>query len=303
MKKGSSGNSLIEYTLPLVVLVIGAGLVAILTDVPGRMAQYMADTLNGEQAGVSIAVRPLGSDALAGMRNGGQADGPPGMVENTPFPRSSARTGPGYASTQRACFGSGLCLDIPEVSGSPLDTTGGLGDGLTHQLADVLDQMAEQMERDGADSGMIDLVSRLANQGHTMGDHEKAMSDLMHSCFGGGGLLCENNPDVYRRTANMEKELRDKDAVLLEIHRQLHDYLAVNPNALEAYPEARQIIDLETQLISQIANNLHGAISHRTQEEAGHTFAVNTDKLAEVTHQSADSICTQGGHGCIRGGH
>lgn len=192
--------------------------------------------------------------------------------------------------TEKACFKNGLCINVPVVSSQTLDdTSGSMGSQLTSQFADTIMGIAEALkEQPNADSRLVELITTLANSGHSLGDTEGlAVSECPP------GTQCTGNQTTLRNSLSL---VISKDSIFSSDLQTLNGYVQNNPNAIS--PELMKIIQLEAGQITEIAQAYRG---QPNPSEDGSYIQWSFSKNVEITHQSANAICGTGGNSqCVR---
>ncbi len=183
-RHGIRGNSLVEYSLPLVIFFMGAAIVATLSDLPQRLQEYLADTMGGEVQGTSLQVSPL-AHGLANNRAAGNihirlSDGSILTIENHP----------------------GDLLRSIETSGA---------NGTTTELAAGFEEIVRQLHEHGEISDAeTRMLIELANQGHRMAALEKLVEDAAAAATSGAdyrSTLIEYNGQHYTPRELMKTHL------------------------------------------------------------------------------------------------
>jgi Flp pilus assembly pilin Flp len=148
MKQGrSSGQGLSEYGL--IAALIGVALVIALIPLGQSIAGVFSNILGTSSKTVAVARQPAG-------------DGKP--TSNLNQPLSSLGSG---ATTPL----SNITTAVDTTSKTTIQTAGSMGTSeQVYADANKLQQIADQLKQEGADPGLIDLITRLANAGHTVGD-------------------------------------------------------------------------------------------------------------------------------------
>lgn len=193
---------------------------------------------------------------------------PPAMLANFP---------PAPPGTEGVCF-DGLCVHLPVVdeTNEVVDTAGGNGVEKIHQFSNVLDQIAEQLsQEEGVDQTLVTLISNLANNGHGLGDQQAVIAKLPDTSFN-AGLSAQYN--------------REKSA-FNSAFTALNTYLEKNPGKLS--PTAQTIVSTQASQIKKLASAVNIFVAGK-----GGTYT-STGK-ATLTHQSANTVCQQGGENCTR---
>lgn len=204
---------------------------------------------------------------------------------------------PPQPGQEQICFTSGLCANIFVISANThLDVAGGNGGEFTHQFANTLKEIADQIKAEGLDPNLAQLISDLANQGHTLGDTEGAY-----------GNTCGSNPQLSAGTFFCSSQAQNE--ALTHAHTQANElfqimFLKVS-EAMNHYPgklknDAKAIIDSQSQQIMTLSQEYFNSYVTMSNSYQGNDLnevggIVDGGKL---THQSANTICTQGGHNC-----
>lgn len=152
-----------------------------------------------------------------------------------------------------------------------VDTNGGNGAKRIHQFADVLTQLAGQIAAETGDDTLAQLVGTLANKGHALGTFQQGIVDA-------GNLAGASSPAI----------LRQNQTDLSTAYNAVADYLAKHPGLVS--PAVGEVMNTETQQIQRLS----GAMT----VNAGRTSGVATFGTTSLIHQSANTICDQGGNNC-----
>jgi len=304
------GVALSEYGIILaLILLIGIGALMLLGKSVSSVFSGMvvgwkpSEVASPNLAAIPAAVNPSEPAPAnpAGPVTGESAGGPvagPGNV----LPRPTA-------GQQRVCLENGWCANIPVVKEQTLtDTTGSLGVKLTYQFADVLSQIAEQVAAmPDADPGLVNLITVLANHGHTLGDKEAAVHGLCQPGQQCADPAAAGNPDSGMQvnddssTSTNSTQVRSAlQAIATQAGRfsaandAVQSYLATHPNAIP--PEMQSLLKFEATEILNIGNaydprELKTALSNGAAD-VNWNYAYNP----QITHQSANTICQNGGN-------
>lgn len=198
-------------------------------------------------------------------------------IEETPFVATLPQPAKGQ---EQLCFNSGLCANIPVVpENTKIDVAGGNGVEFTHQFANVLQQIADQLEQAEADPTLIGAITALANQGHTLGDQQKGLGSTYGDYYDNQAKL-----SALKGQSNLFKTKLDSVKTLLEKY----------PNALTE--DSRKLIEMESSQILTIVNGY----KNNTCGKCGASSSFSNG--ATLTHQSANIICDQGGENCHQSG-
>lgn len=236
------------------------------------------------------------------------------QVPTGPMPDGFGTIPPPGAGQEQICYQSGWCVNIPVVSGNSA-TTGSLGGELTHQFADVLHQIVQQLQASGGDPTLIADMTKLAQYGHWLGDDHVSID----------GFFTGYPPDsngVYPPylVDYIKAQYADPNTNVDNIYNAFNNELASinaflnqNPNALP--PEMRAIVNSQAQQIQNIQNTyveryeIHNAAQQymgqgmteaEAYSKAFHDYENTVANMTNgnggaVTHQSANTICNNGG--------
>jgi hypothetical protein len=268
-KRLGQGSS--EYALGIgLVLVIGiAGLSA------------LGLRLNEMFSGMITEAPPAGTE-VASLSEGGGAGG-----NGSSGSLSSGRV----VGTEPVCLSPGSCIDIPFIGGQNdvIETSGGQGAEYIHQFASTLEALAKQLEQAGEDPALVQLISKLALQGHGLGDTQAAAASKVNKY-----MLVGDSLALQSRYKNSQQSFETAYSSLMN---------HINNRETPLNPMAMEIIQTQSNQISTLAKAVNiGAASSRKGNNTyfgstGHNVTFGT---AQLTHQSSNTICNQGGQGCYR---
>ncbi len=240
-----SGNSLIEYTLPLAVLFVAGALLALIGDVPGRLAEYFADTMNGSAEGGTVFVEPLGSGAL-----------PNASPPRNPYPR-------------QITLANGTVIDLPTFPdlATSIETAGGAG------TTDILAQNLETIVKSLQDAGEIsdeeaNELLRLARQGHEIATVQRLIEEAAanangdYKAFRQARVMYDGQERSVNKlldfiAASMDSKPKlalkalnrdDKGYVLKEFNQRLA--AAKKMDILQTNPELKEVVQILSQEIA-----------------------------------------------------
>lgn len=239
------------------------------------------------------------------------------------------------ADEEQVCFAArGVCVNVPLIQkAAGAETVGGLGGDDVDKLTRVLDQLPDILAELEVDPAVVDLVTKLSKQGHTIGAQLNSVEAI---CPGGvcGTANGENAKAVLASITGPDI------TAFLNDFKTLDAYLQKNPNALDKFPEAYGIIRNQVEQIQQLVAGLNAqdkmassvkvippttrtttttrkntdfktwggkpivtnvtvtdpARTEITQVKTGVTLGnVNSGKV----RQSSNNICDQGGNDCV----
>ncbi len=290
----NEGNSLIEYLLPLVIFTVGGIALALGTGFNTNLAQMMADTSNGQIIGEHLELDPLASQV-------DKSTLPDGYFYSDPNPNG--------ISTQMVCLSGNFCIETPVFTQEKIsETAGGLGGEQTKAMALVLERLAQQLQDEGADSKLVELITNLANNGHGIGNEltniESGSSTSTSTSgetlvsFGGFSMQMRQstitNPDgTTLFTAEAYSPLGwlgvAKDD-FSSSYTALLDY-NTSTGVLNNMPEVKALIDFEATQIQSVSTYEYSTEGPSCGNLCERTTLVNN---APLVHQSSDNICKTG---------
>jgi hypothetical protein len=245
-----NGNTLAEY------IVIGCGvcLVVIATTrvLGGNLNNIMSDLRTDLSNHIGAAAHPVLKASA----------GPPSVVN--------------YPPGSTVCYANNLCLQASALQdqGNAVQSTGANGSQqVLHEQSDLMSSIADQMANDpNADPTLKDLITRLANAGHTIADN---LDSAVDSYNGKGG-------DYFSTYDAFWRSQMPYDA----LKKQTLDYLQAHPDALSP----------------QVQTALHGAadsINARLAmliDSTGPKYDA-WQNMVQPIHQDSNNICANGGSG------
>ncbi len=165
--KALSGNSLLEYALPMVAFFL-TGTMALLSGMPDLLQAYFTDTVKGNSSSHSVAIAAYGTVGAAA-----QVLTPSSPTETEPETETPNLDEPPLNEEESISFD---LSDYPTDLLSTIETTG--GNGTTTLLLSILERYIEQ---EVAAGNMTEedsqILIQLANQGHKMAAVEKIVED------------------------------------------------------------------------------------------------------------------------------
>lgn len=307
------GNSLVEYTLPIAIVALVVFSLLSQMDLGLTFQSKLTNSQKGTMEGEALNQEIAGHLAPGGL----------GSKENLrAYYKGNGFT---YSEGNTVCLGGQNCMTVPNIAdGSVAEVDGGLGGQTTRKLADFLQKIAQQLEEDGADPQLKNLVKDLANKGHQMADGQLGLfeyattgSESYKNSYKVNGnsngdpkytTICPNDDDCSKqriKTTNTYNQLNINHQEFSSLHQQLKNYLQMHPGALEGLPGAESIINQSADQISQIQQNLSlesstdSASFNQDGSSKYYNYATN---VGHVTRFNANTICTrgEGGDGCHR---
>lgn len=269
-KQSATGQALSEYALVIgVVALVSLGGLALLG---GNVFSGMASHRN-----MFASPGPVGAPPASSGSPTSSAGNPVGSTApTTPLELSSVPQG--FLGTERVCSDS-FCVDLPLITpeNHRVDTAGGNGGEWVHAFSAVLEQMAAELLAAGVDPGVVSLISALAGDGHGMGS-------MMNQ------LSLEVSPDG---STDLAHEFILSKGQFEASTFMLNDFVERYPETLS--PMSKATIDAQ---VAQINTLIGGIQMDRDPVRRGTTPGLVTFHEVELVHQSANTICDQGGENC-----
>lgn len=191
-----------------------------------------------------------------------------------------------YFPGAKVCYSNGICLNMDALShqSTVAATTGANGSQeLIKEQADLVQSIADQLANDpNADPTLIDLVTRLALAGHTIGNNlDQSVATLNDPA------AFFNTYDAFWRSVMPYNDLKD----------QLNSYLAANPAALS--PDMQQAIQGAVDATNAKAGTLVGAEGpnydgwNAIDPNANAGGTINDDANTTCQNGGDTSVCVQ----------
>jgi len=191
---------------------------------------------------------------------------------------AQAATVTNYPPGSTVCYASNWCLQVgsaqAQAQTSTVQSTGANGtQQVLHNDADMLAQIAEQTANDpNADPTLKDLVTRLANAGHTIAGNLDSASD---SYQGKGGDYFSTYDAFWR--SQMPYDALKKETL---------DYLQAHPDALP--PQVQATLHGAADSINDKLATLIGGDGPKYDAWQG---------MVQPINQDSNTICANGGSG------
>jgi hypothetical protein len=267
----------------------------VVADVPARLGEFFADSLNGTQSGNQVTVAPLGS----------LAEGVGSMGTSGP-----GETAGGYGDpiAETAGISGDIIPTALTVGPGGEETAGGLGVEGADVLASTtaLDNLAQDILEAGGDRKLAQMITDLANKGQEMAAVQASMPRR--------GMTEAAKNKIYDAVGQLKGSGGLKDQYNQQL-AAVRDYLAANPNALRNIPGGQSIIEGESGTINQIIDSLQTDVAERLKPGGGTTSTggrrvmadgggeeilvedvIVTGGNAAGTQNSSNNVCRQGGN-------
>lgn len=202
---------------------------------------------------------------------------------------------------EKLCFGSGLCANIPVITEQTRpDVSGGNGGQLTHQFANTLRQIAQQIEAEGTDPDLANLISQLANQGHGIGNLQDSVSNQCGIGLSGARITTDPPGKCTRQMEYTGDQSDPSKGSIAALKTDFQTKLGSVLNQLQNYPgplkeDVAFIIESQSKQILTLADGFNSTV---TINPKGKVKMITTTNNAVLIHQSANTICDQGGRNC-----
>ncbi len=220
--------------------------------------------------------------------------------------------------TEQVCFQNGMCFNVtkslPPTEISP-ETTGGMGEKLIYNHASTLGQLANQIQQsDNPDPRLVQLITRLANQGHYLGDRQSQLAqtykdscpinrcqlngkvddngNIQYSGYALSGNVDEgyNIPSEYRHQSGSLNHNKRYEILRETIHSQLTEL----KHHSDAVDSARQNFEENLAQLKHYLNTNPHAVSDTvrliidTQAQGIIEMAKGADTAPETANGSVD---------------
>jgi len=167
---------------------------------------------------------------------------------------------------------SSWCISAPGLTGATVSTAGSNGNQmvqLTESASNVYAQLAKILEAQGADPGIISLLTNMANQGHAMGNAQS--------------VLLSKSGDYNTMKSNMTT-----------LSGGLNDFKQMNQQLRSLLPQ----LPADTRGILQDASNVIIGVgdSYSLNNGSGEIGWSYTSKNISLTHSNSNTICQNGGN-------
>jgi hypothetical protein len=188
----------------------------------------------------------------------------------------------GFLGTERVCSES-FCIDLPVINqeNQRIDTAGGNGGDWIQAFSAVLDQLAAELLAAGVEPDIVSYISKLALDGHSLGTTTSEMAN--------------NSSEDGRTVPAGQGEVNNFNSIANKFnysHFLLKNFLESSPEALS--PMAQAIIEMQVGQINGVLRGIEMDLSPFSQaKDANVTF-----HEVDLIHQSANTICDQGGENC-----
>lgn len=243
-------NSLVEYILPIALVVIGSGTLLFALNAPDQIKNVVKGSNNGEFAGKQLIVKGSGEMNASKI--------PPEL-------RKAYLAANGNASIEgeTLCIHGSYCLTVPTIAGGAVaEVDGGLGGTTVKKLAQSLLDLAQQLESAGYPRDLISTIRELANKGHEQGDLLKGFDYLKNGISCGGDeadvdcnrISNDNEPGSANYIRNT---LIGKTVEFSQIKNRLDLLISNNPILQnELPPEAINLINKASTNIQSASGSL-----------------------------------------------
>lgn len=300
-KVKNQGNALMEYSLPLVILLVMSGLLGTFGGWVQNFQSYLQNSTNSQIDNHMLKIPALGVGVLPSTGStSGVVPSTAASAGNTVLMVSPPGTG-----QQQICLSSSkMCINIPEVTGSGTvsDTLGGLGGNLVTSYASVFDQIAAQLKAQNADPALVTLITNLAQNGHNIGNMLNTVETV---CKTGGSPACDFKSIGGQLDDSMIQSSHAVNGAISatinttrfqEALQAVNNYFSLHPNS---YQDIQGIIQLEASQITNIGQGLNLGIQMTSGKNSlgNNNFNVTgTANNAKLVNQDANTICANGGN-------
>lgn len=189
--------------------------------------------------------------------------------------------------TREICFKSGSCVTLPMIpeKATAADTIGGLGGDFLAMQASVFRDIAAEIEEQGGDSSLSDLIRELASEFGKIGKSFSEADEILakYNC---DVRAC--NADTFTRGEQYklgyflyelpQKNFQDARAA----YDAVRNYLSANPDSLNIFPEAKELLSMQWQQGVAVARGVDfckpdSCITRQSDETEWVPFQTETD--------------------------
>lgn len=270
MKYSHAANSIVEYLLPLAVILVLGGVLVGMGDLSGSFQGAMSQSGRGTLENRKLKLSHMGKVDTSKLTRGQLID----------FYRMDGQT---FVNGNVLCLQGQECLNIPSIAGGPVsETDGSLGGSTVSRYSQLLTQTADSLQRLGAPDGLVAQIRQLANSGHGWAEDWTALSK---SC---PNKICPKYSGPMAMGMNTP---RTKFFGALDSFRQ---YVNAHPDAFKDYPEAGVIIQNASQ-------NMNSVIQYSSNAWDGNENFFTLISDAKLVHMDANTVCNAGkaGPSCV----
>ena len=198
---------------------------------------------------------------------------------------------PSPAGTTAHCFSNGICLNIPDASGTTA-TMGSNGGELTEAYSNVFSQLVKQLEAANADPALVAIIKKMAKNGHTLADSEQAVIDI---CPPGQDCKTSDTDKSSDKVFDLQLKIPSGQDDFQRAKNELNKYLKNHPSALSS--DLVAVINVSSWNINEVASTFghitgefEGSVG-QSDDNQGPSFEVSYDlKAGQLTHLNADTI-------------
>lgn len=264
----AAGNSLIEYTLPLTVFLVTGAIIAVIGNVPERMADYFSETLNGSVDGQSIRVEALGTL-------------PPGTVRPSAVPALETASGLYSPATSAS------------RNGEAIETAGSNG---TEQALAIMDQTFNSLLQAGELTPEEEsLLTALSNKGHEIATLQRLIEAQAADFRAENGVGFGQNQLTFNgQTQDLQTWADDMSygsthQGFLSLYQKVRqsDVMARNP-------DARAVVEQAATQIETIKRDFEHMVDQAALYDA-EVVKVSNKESSQRTDQESETVCKTGG--------
>ncbi|MBY0403989.1 MAG: hypothetical protein K2X66_08820 [Cyanobacteria bacterium] len=223
------GSSVVEYALPIAIIVVAGGLFLLVSDFNSSLQHKLS---GGQKAKVENQKLQIQHEGHLKLQE----------IPQEHYEAYMRGNGITFMKDDILCISGQNCLVVPSVqAGAVSEVDGGLGGSTVKKLAQSLSDLANQLKASGFDSNVVNLVRKLANKGHEEGDI------LLQANQFKNGVPCDSDlcNALGAPTPGTPTTLRDSAGSagreFISAKSELDAFIAAHPDALP--PQAIQLIN------------------------------------------------------------
>jgi hypothetical protein len=201
------------------------------------------------------------------------------------------------SSDPNVVCGQDFCVSAPGLTGAAVSTAGSNGNiNITESAADIYTQLAQIMKAKGADENTVGLLTRLANQGHSIANLQNQLlqnRSVQRNYLSGNSKSASLKLSDHYQNMSMESDSMEQ---ALANFKQLS---AQMNSSLDNYPaEARPLLTKAAQVVVQSGSGYYFWKDTKRTGQPIVRFRIDGNKVGgkvALIHANSNTICDNGG--------
>ncbi len=263
----SSGNSLIEYALPLAIFMMTGILIAVVGNLPERLANYVSETLNGSVEGQNVRVEALGTIPQATMSHY----------------RDSMSQGGGAGASGFTALSDGVNI---ETAGS---------NGTEQALALIDETISKLLQAGELTPEEENLLAQLSNKGHEIAALQRLIESEAASFRAENGVGFGQNPVTFNgQTQDLQTWADDMSygsthQAFLSLYQKVRQ-----SDAMARNPDARAVVEQAATQIETIKRDFEHMVDQAALHDA-EVIKISNQEASRQTDRESETVCKTGG--------